>query len=1063
MTVAERQFGPYKLIRQIAVGGMAEIHLAKTAGIAGFEKYVALKMIHPNFAEDDQFIQMLVDEAKIAVQLTHGNIAQTFDLGRVGEIYYITMEYVDGADLYKILRRASEQDIDMPLDVCAFIGKEISSALDHAHRKRDHVGKSLGIVHRDVSPQNVLVSYSGEVKLVDFGIAKATMKARQTAVGVIKGKYYYMSPEQAWGNPIDHRSDIFSAGIVLYEMITGQMLYLEEDLHKLLEMARSAEIRPPGVLRKGVPPQLERIIMHALAKDPGDRYQSAGDLATDLERFLHTYSPVFTASKLSALLRDVIGDPLQVPSEGGFESIEFRDGVMSTHPLDDAEVAHAVDRNALRDENSVIFRMSELAQPRAVAAPAPAKGPAPVSAPVSAQRSGLSRPIPAMPSPPPLPRAGMARVAAPGGPRSSPALGGGGGGASLSTIAPSPPKQIAPRVTRATDPFPVTARPMATAKLPTIAPSRSAQPAPLRPTGPSKIPQITKPRQIDEDTRPLEQTAPADPLHDDASGLLALDPSSTAAGEHRRGAAVDRVDQVDRADRPDPELDDMPGHLIEGFDDDLDNIGERTQVSAAPGMTGFMMDASDDGDGPIEATLVTAVPAGLGFHDGTAPANPVATEHPTKPRPRISADPPAALSARIHAPAVSELRKPRPSRRTPPSGAPIQPNILQAIVAAQSSEPMPVPRPPASPPAPPQIAPPAPPQIASPAPPQMASPAPPPMAPPAPPQIAPPAQPVQMPPELQPPGQAPPGFADYRTPAPGAVPVSGPSAAPGHGMSASDPGPGAQAGYGNDASGLPLGIPTPPGMAPHPASPSVFPPYLPSQPSAYAVERGNPSAQSYAQAAGMPYAFSAQSSAVAPSSPLQLDELASYYQIGAARRRWFGYIVAGTIAVSVAAASTFFIVRSMRDTAPALGSVRVESVPPNAEVLFDGTRMPDRTPTTIQRAPVGSRHSIRVELAHYAAHDERIEIPARGGEVVVLATLKPVADKIVVDSVPPNAEIRINSVLRGRTPKTIDDIDRDSATLLELRLKDYQPYVKNLKELPWPSDGRLRITARLIR
>jgi eukaryotic-like serine/threonine-protein kinase len=195
--VAERQFGPYRLIRQIAVGGMAEIHLAKTTGIAGFEKYVALKMIHPNFAEDEQFIQMLVDEAKIAVQLTHGNIAQTFDLGRVGETYYITMEFVDGADLYKILRRGSEQDVEMPLDVCAFIGKEIASALDHAHRKKDHIGKPLGIVHRDVSPQNVLISYAGEIKLVDFGIAKATMKARQTAVGVIKGKYYYMSPEQA--------------------------------------------------------------------------------------------------------------------------------------------------------------------------------------------------------------------------------------------------------------------------------------------------------------------------------------------------------------------------------------------------------------------------------------------------------------------------------------------------------------------------------------------------------------------------------------------------------------------------------------------------------------------------------------------------------------------------------------------------------------------------------------------------------------------------------------------------------------------------------------------------
>src|SRR6185312_10004705 len=259
--VAERQFGPYRLVRQIAVGGMAEIHLAKTKGIAGFEKYVALKMIHPNFAEDDQFIQMLVDEAKIAVQLNHGNIAQTFDLGRVGDTYYITMEYVDGADLYKLLRRSSEMDLETPLDVCAFVGKEIASALDHAHRKKDHTGKPLGIVHRDVSPQNVLISFSGEVKLVDFGIAKATMKARQTAVGVIKGKYYYMSPEQAWGDPIDARSDIFSAGIVLYEMMTGQMLYLEEDLHRLLDVVRKAAIAPPSSQRMGVPRELEGVVM----------------------------------------------------------------------------------------------------------------------------------------------------------------------------------------------------------------------------------------------------------------------------------------------------------------------------------------------------------------------------------------------------------------------------------------------------------------------------------------------------------------------------------------------------------------------------------------------------------------------------------------------------------------------------------------------------------------------------------------------------------------------------------------------------------------------------------
>ncbi|HUJ59198.1 MAG TPA: serine/threonine-protein kinase, partial [Kofleriaceae bacterium] len=353
--MVEREFGPYRLVRQIAVGGMAEIHLAKTNGIAGFEKYVALKMIHPNFAEDEQFIQMLVDEAKIAVQLNHGNIAQTFDLGRVGDTYYITMEFVDGADLYKILRRASEIDVAMPLDVCAFVVKEIAQALDHAHRKRDHHGKPLGIIHRDVSPQNVLISFSGEVKLVDFGIAKATMKARQTAVGVIKGKYYYMSPEQAWGDPLDARSDIFSAGIVLYEMLTGQMLYLEEDLHKLLDMARKAEIASPRTLRKDVPPQLERIVMRALAKTPADRYRSAADFASDLERFLHAYSPVFTAAKVAQVMKQIIGDPETAPSY----EIELRDGPHGT--LNPEVLIH--DKSELHDENSVIFRVDDL-QPK---------------------------------------------------------------------------------------------------------------------------------------------------------------------------------------------------------------------------------------------------------------------------------------------------------------------------------------------------------------------------------------------------------------------------------------------------------------------------------------------------------------------------------------------------------------------------------------------------------------------------------------------------------------------------------------------------------------------------
>ncbi len=995
--MAERQFGPYKLIRQIAVGGMAEIHLAKTAGIAGFEKYVALKMIHPNFAEDDQFIQMLVDEAKIAVQLTHGNIAQTFDLGRVGETYYITMEYVDGADLYKILRRASEQNVEMPLDVCAFIGKEVASALDHAHRKRDHAGKSLGIVHRDVSPQNVLVSYAGEVKLVDFGIAKATMKARQTAVGVIKGKYYYMSPEQAWGDPIDYRSDIFSAGIVLYEMITGQMLYLEEDLHKLLEMARNAVIAPPGKIRRGVPPQLERIVMRALAKIPGERYQSAGDFATDLERFLHAYSPVFTTSKLASLLRQVVGDPMQVPDEVPFESIEFRDGELSTHPLDDSEVAHAIDREDLRDENSMIFRVSELARP------AEAKPAAPKTSTPPPARPGTPPPRPG--TPPPVPPSSTAKP----------------------TVPQKPLSKVAPRVTRPVDPMPELPR------SPT-SPAASAG-ASTRPLAKGKIPQVAKPRQINEDTRQLESPAPADPFHDESSGLFPSNGKLLTSDGSGDGGMLD---------------DDL---------DSLDNIGERTLVTAAPGVagtpgrsgiSGFMMDfAGNDDDGPVEATLVTAMPTGPEFTGGDdssvepqeddlpTMARDFELDHPTRSaRPKIKGPPPPALAAKIHAPAVSELRKPRASRRTPPGGMPIQQqNVLAAIVSSQASEPMPAPRPlpvaPRSPAA----------SMSSMSVSSMPS------APPLPQQAMIPHAP-QAPTE--------PFVSQF------------PSATPG-----------GQAPYNHDASGLPMGIHTPPGMSVSqvPGVPSHLQPYIHMQgmppgyapqgmPPGYAPQVGpQMSPQGYPQLPpGAQYPFQPTPQPMSITGQMRLyevDELPSQYQLNAARRRWFTYIVSGVLAVSVAAVVTFIIIRSMRDSTPVAGSVYIDSVPAGADVLFDdGRPSTNKTPFTLSDVPVGQRVKVHLELAHYEPAEEEVYIPKSGGRVEVIKTLTLITGTLTVVSEPSGAEVWINREMRGHTPLTLKGVDMNNVRQIELRLKDHEPLVQNLTQ--WPKDGKIEIHPKLV-
>ncbi len=302
------RFGPYQLIKRIAYGGMAEIHLAKATGIGGFEKLLALKVIHPKYSEDQEFIDMLIDEAKIAVQLSHVNIAQIFDLGKIDSTYYIAMEFIDGKDLYQLLVKCSELDIDIPFEIIAFLALETAAGLQYAHTKADNYGRALNLIHRDISPQNVLVSYDGEVKIVDFGIAKATHRSRETESGVIKGKFFYMSPEQAWGDDIDARTDIFSTGICLYEMITGEMLYNEEKALVLLDKVRKAEIPPMRRRRPDLPPQLEQVVLRALSRDRQHRYQSAGQLQGALSAFLYSNWPNFHRGMVKDFMRQVFGD-----------------------------------------------------------------------------------------------------------------------------------------------------------------------------------------------------------------------------------------------------------------------------------------------------------------------------------------------------------------------------------------------------------------------------------------------------------------------------------------------------------------------------------------------------------------------------------------------------------------------------------------------------------------------------------------------------------------------------------------------------------------------------------
>ena len=299
--------GPYYLVKLIAIGGMAEIYLATTKGLAGFEKQLALKVIHPDYADDNRFVQMLVDEAKITVKLNHPNIAQTFDLGKIENCYFISMEFVDGADFFQVLKRTSELRDDFPVESALLVVSEALCGLSYAHNKSEDDGQPLSIIHRDISPQNILISRHGEVKLVDFGIAKAANLSTKTRAGVIKGKLVYMSPEQSWGDKVDQRTDIFSAGIVLYEALTGGSLYMEKNPVKLLEMVRKAEIPPPSSRRPAdISPELDALVMKALSPKPDHRYQTAMEFAETLTGYLRRLSPDFSNQHLGDQIEAVL-------------------------------------------------------------------------------------------------------------------------------------------------------------------------------------------------------------------------------------------------------------------------------------------------------------------------------------------------------------------------------------------------------------------------------------------------------------------------------------------------------------------------------------------------------------------------------------------------------------------------------------------------------------------------------------------------------------------------------------------------------------------------------------
>ena len=309
-----RTIDRYEILGKIAEGGMAEIFLAKQSGMEGFEKVVVLKCILPSLVDDEEFITMFLDEARIAARLNHPNIAQIYDLGRTDETLYIAMEHVAGRNLQQVLLKEYSKSRGVPIQHACKILAGVCEGLHYAHEKTDLKGQSLKLVHRDVSPQNILVSFDGNVKLVDFGIAKASSQVGETRAGVLKGKYAYMSPEQVRGWALDARSDLFSVGVVLYELLTGRRPFEQAVGVDTLRAIMAKKPVNPLKYNQDIPEAVMRILGRCLEKSPDKRYQTAQELQMDFEDYLAS-SPEKTSSvRLARYMQSLFEDEISQES-----------------------------------------------------------------------------------------------------------------------------------------------------------------------------------------------------------------------------------------------------------------------------------------------------------------------------------------------------------------------------------------------------------------------------------------------------------------------------------------------------------------------------------------------------------------------------------------------------------------------------------------------------------------------------------------------------------------------------------------------------------------------------
>jgi eukaryotic-like serine/threonine-protein kinase len=308
LSAGRRLGGRYEILRHLASGGMAEVHLARTLGVGGFERYVVVKTILPERAKDPAFVAMFLDEARLSAQLHHQNIAQVFDVGEDGGALYFAMEYVHGENLLAVLQAATAARRQVPTEHALAIIVGAAAGLDYAHAKVGPDREPLGLIHRDVSPSNLIVAYDGTVKVVDFGVAKASTRATRTRSGTVKGKLAYMSPEQCRALEIDRRSDVFSLGTVLYELTTLSRLFDYPSDYDTMNALVSGVVQPPSERRPDYPVDLEPIVMRCLAKDPADRWQSAGALLEAVEDLARTHGLVLSPRALGRYMTELFGE-----------------------------------------------------------------------------------------------------------------------------------------------------------------------------------------------------------------------------------------------------------------------------------------------------------------------------------------------------------------------------------------------------------------------------------------------------------------------------------------------------------------------------------------------------------------------------------------------------------------------------------------------------------------------------------------------------------------------------------------------------------------------------------